>query len=115
KLDTVNEEPSQSAGVNFLAFALAANSLTSAEICDNDLPSAKRTTGTNKPSSTAIATPMFVCSLKRILSPCHEEFTAGYFFNATETAFITMSLQETFTGACSLICARAEIELSMSK
>jgi hypothetical protein len=50
-----------------------------AEICDNDLPSAKRTTGTNKPSSTAIATPMLVCSLKRILSPCHEEFTAGCF------------------------------------
>ncbi|MNT43951.1 hypothetical protein D3C72_1804480 [compost metagenome] len=114
KLETVNVDPSQSAGCNFLAFAFWAKSFTSAEICDNDLPSAKRTTGTNKPSSTAIATPMLVCSLKRILSPCHEEFTAGCFFKATATAFTTISLKETFTGAISLICARAAIALSMS-
>ena len=63
KLEMVNVEPSQSLGCNFLSFAFCAKSFTSAEICVNDLPSAKRTTGTNKPSSTATATPMFTCSL----------------------------------------------------
>src|SRR5690606_29408 len=103
KLETVKVDPSQSAGVNFLDLALPAKSLTSAEICDNVLPSAKLTTGTNKPSSTAIATPMFVCWLNLILSPCHEEFTAGCCFKATATALITISLNDTFTGATSLI------------
>src|SRR5690606_11846155 len=103
KLETVNVEPSQSAGCNFLALALPAKSFTSAEICDKDLPSAKRTTGTNKPSSTAIATPIFVCSLKRILSPCHEELTAGCCFKAIAAALITISLKDTLTGATSLI------------
>ncbi|MNT70472.1 hypothetical protein D3C72_2088680 [compost metagenome] len=107
-------EPSQSAGCNFLALAFAPKSLTSAEMCDKDLPSAKRTTGTNKPSSTAIATPMLVCSLKRILSPPHDELTAGCFFNATATALITISLKETLTGATALIAVRAAIALSIS-
>ena len=63
RLEIVKVEPSQSDGCNFLDLARCAKSFTSAEICESDFPSAKRTTGTNKPSSTATATPIFTCSL----------------------------------------------------
>ena len=51
--------PSQSAGCNFLSFAFLANSFTDTLISSKERPSAKRSTGTNKPSSTATAIPIF--------------------------------------------------------
>jgi hypothetical protein len=68
-----------------------------------DFPSAKRTTGTSKPSSTATATPMWTCSLKRILSPSQLLFTFGCCFRETATALITMSLKEILSGVM-LVC-----------
>ena len=58
KLEIVNVLPSQSAGCNFLSFAFFANSFTLPLICDKLKLSAKRNTGTSKPSSTATAIPI---------------------------------------------------------
>ena len=110
----VKVEPSQSAGTNFFAFALPAKSFTSAEIWVKDLPSAKRITGTNKPSSTATATPILTCSLYLILSPNQEELTAGCCFKATAQAFKTKSLKDILVGAYSLIFTLACIAWSIS-
>jgi hypothetical protein len=95
----VKVEPSISAGCNFFAFALPANSFTSCEIWLNDLPSANLITGTSRPSSTATATPMCTCSLVRILSPRNDELMAGCCFKATAQALTTKSLNDILTGA----------------
>ena len=113
KLEMVKVLPSQSEGCNFLSFAFLANSFTETLISSKESPSAKRSTGTSNPSSTATAIPIFTWWFSRMTSPNQLLFTLGCCFKARATALTIKSLKLILTGAVSFTTVLAAMVASM--
>ena len=94
RLEIVKVLPSISVGFNFFSFALFAKSLTVSDIDWIFWLSANLITGTINPSSTAIATPIWMWSNLTILSSVHIELTSGWSFKANADAFKIKSLND---------------------
>lgn len=106
RLLTVKEPSSRSVSFSLFVFAFVIRVLESAATWMMFLFSIFLITGTMRPSSTAIASPTFMVSTVRMLSPSSCPVMMGNFSRAIATALMMKSLKATLVSALRLTAAR---------
>ena len=88
--------------MSFPSRAASASERNSDAISANPLASARRTTGTKSPSSTATATPTLQSAFSTMASRSKRAFMRGFCFSATPTAFTSSGVSVTLVPPAAL-------------